>query len=294
MRNSGYTNSPLVDITELSPNHTLGRTCIRGFVVHVTVSVGTVLAVLLWLARTIAQSSYNYVVGRGQVGLCVDERNRAWASSNRECDMNTLSIGVNNSSASHPYPISDQDYNKLIDLLVDCCERNNIMALAFAGDNANFRLQWSRGNMMLHKWFAAKACPGQYLIDRMARICDEVNGRLKARMFVTRLYSGALNRAPDASGLDYWLTQLRNGATGSAVARGFITSREFVQRNLSNADYVEALYRAMLGRVSDSAGKAYWISLLNRGAERLTVLDGFLTSREFISICADHGIRNKQ
>jgi len=66
-----------------------------------------------------------------------------------------------------------------------------------------------------------------------------------------------------------------------------------VQRNLSNADYVEALYRAMLGRASDTAGKAYWISLLDRGAERLTVFDGFATSREFISICADHGMRNK-
>jgi hypothetical protein len=112
------------------------------------------------------------------------------------------------------------------------------------------------------------------------------------RMFVVRLYNICLNRAPDIQGLNNWTNQLRAGtSTGSQAARGFFQSNEFTRRNLSNAQFVDTLYIAILDRQPDSAGRANWINRLNTGTSRNDVLNSFLSSNEFNRLCQSYGIR---
>ena len=119
-------------------------------------------------------------------------------------------------------------------------------------------------------------------------ICGKEDG---VTGFVTRQYQVCLNRKPDGAGLKDWCSQLRNHtATGREVAYGFIFSQEFIGKKYSNADYVEHLYEAFMGRSSDAAGKKMWVDYLNKGWSREKVFDGFVGSQEFTGICNSYGI----
>lgn len=109
--------------------------------------------------------------------------------------------------------------------------------------------------------------------------------------FVKRLYKVCLNRNADASGLADWTGKLWNHtSTGRSVAYGFIFSAEFTGKNYNDADYVEHLYEAFMGRSSDAAGKTTWMKLLKEGWTREQVFDGFVGSKEFSDICSSYGI----
>lgn len=113
-----------------------------------------------------------------------------------------------------------------------------------------------------------------------------------AEAFVTRLYNVVLDRRPDLTGLNYWTEPLRSRKwTGEKVARGFIFSTEFTRKQLSDAEFVEYLYKAILGRTSDPIGKAYWCNLLKKsGYTRERVFNGFINSTEFGRLCDQYGI----
>lgn len=109
--------------------------------------------------------------------------------------------------------------------------------------------------------------------------------------FVTRLYENILQRKPDAAGLSAWTEVLKLGQEeGAKVALGFIQSPEFVERGLSNGDYVKILYTTLLGREADGAGYDAWVALLDDGMSRLYVFRGFAESMEFYDICEVYGI----
>ena len=113
-----------------------------------------------------------------------------------------------------------------------------------------------------------------------------------ATSFVTRLYEVCLDREPDASGLNNWVSQLTSGrSTGTQVAYGFVFSNEFKSKNYCNEDYVKQLYRAFLGREADSAGLADWVSKLKTGTTREEVFNGFAQSAEFKEICTNSGVK---
>jgi len=101
---------------------------------------------------------------------------------------------------------------------------------------------------------------------------------------VARLYYSALGRAPDAGGLAYWTSLLDNGAESLTNEAGqFMASAEFVGKygNLSNSDFVSALYQNVLGRGPDAGGLSWWNGQLNSGAQtRAAVLVGFSESAE--------------
>ena len=103
--------------------------------------------------------------------------------------------------------------------------------------------------------------------------------------FVTRLYNICLDRAPDQSGFNNWVNQLKNGKiSGAEAAYGFIFSDEFAQKNPCNDDYVTSLYRCFLGREPDATGKQNWLNTLSEGSTRGAVFNGFVGSTEFSQI----------
>ncbi len=109
--------------------------------------------------------------------------------------------------------------------------------------------------------------------------------------FVERLYQNVLYRTPDPEGLENWSQILKCGEkTGSEVVEGFIFSEEFLNRNVSNEEYVDVLYRTCMNREGDPEGRQDWIDCLQIGFSRTYVLKGFMESQEFSEICLTYGI----
>ena len=109
--------------------------------------------------------------------------------------------------------------------------------------------------------------------------------------FVLRNYTKALGRDGEVEGVEYW-SHLINTKQKSALdcAMDFFHSKEFMNKNLNDADYVEVLYETYFGRASDVSGKNYWLSMLASGNSRDWVLSEFAHSPEFKNIMAQYGL----
>ena len=120
---------------------------------------------------------------------------------------------------------------------------------------------------------------------------EPIDPSVRIEAFVSRLYRLCLERTHDCEGLNNWVKALvRRTATGSSVVKGFFNSQEFLNRNLNDEQFVTILYRAILDREPDQAGRKSWIDALERGYTRNQVLDGFLKSMEFGDLCKQYGI----
>ena len=114
----------------------------------------------------------------------------------------------------------------------------------------------------------------------------------QVNLFVERLYNEILDRNCDNEGMAYWTKLLvSKEMSGGEVAYGFLFSDEFLNKHLCNKHYTEVLYKALLGRKSDSTGRSYWVSLLKKKTTREEVFKGFLSSNEFNEICNSYGIK---
>lgn len=166
-------NSSLVNYTKLSPNHSGARNHkIDKITIHHVAGNASVEAIGNLFADPKRQASSNYGIGSdGRVGLYVDEANRAWTSGNAENDHRAVTIEVANDGGDPDWHVSDKALAKLIELCVDICKRNGIEKLNFTGDKS--------GNLTMHKWFQATACPGPYLESKFPYIAAEVNKRLQ-------------------------------------------------------------------------------------------------------------------
>ena len=171
-------NSPLVDYTKISPNKTSPRNHeIDTVTIHCYVGQASVESMGNWFAEKSANCSCNYGIGcDGRIALIVDESDRSWCSSNKANDHRAITIECA-SDREAPYAINDKVYNSLIKLLADICKRNNIKELKWEADKSLIG-QVSKQNMTVHRWFANKECPGEYLYSRHAKIAKEVNALL--------------------------------------------------------------------------------------------------------------------
>lgn len=165
-------NSPLVTYTKLSPNHSGKRNhAIDRITIHHMAGNLSVENCGNGFANPARKASSNYAVdGKGHVGLFVDEANRSWASSSPANDHRAVTIEVANDGGAPNWHVSDKALEKTIELCVDICKRNGIKKLNFTGDKT--------GNLTMHKYFAATACPGPYLESKFPYIAAEVNKRL--------------------------------------------------------------------------------------------------------------------
>lgn len=171
-------NSPLVTYTKISPNKTSPRNhAIDTITIHCIVGQWTAKQGCDYFAKSSVGASCNYVVGKdGSIGLCVDEGDRSWCSSSASNDHRAITIETA-SDTTHPYAVTDKAYAALIDLVTDICKRNGITKLLWKADKSLIG-QVDKQNMTVHRWFANKACPGDYLYERHGDIADRVNARL--------------------------------------------------------------------------------------------------------------------
>ena len=174
-----FTNSPLVSYTKISPNRTKNRNhAIDTITIHCVVGQCSVETLGNVFAPESRKASSNYGVGvDGRIGMYCEEKDRSWCSSNAANDHRAITIEVA-SDTTHPYAVNEKAYAALIDLCVDICQRNGIKKLVWSTDK-NQRVNHLNGcNMTVHRDYANKSCPGDYLYEHHGAIADAVNARL--------------------------------------------------------------------------------------------------------------------
>ena len=131
-------------------------------------------------AKSSRKASSNYGIGSdGRIACYVGEEDRSWCSSNRANDNRAITIEVaNDGGADTGWHVSDKAYKSLISLLVDICKRNHVAKLVWSNSKSD-RVNHKNGcNMTVHRDFANKSCPGDYLYSLHSKIADEVNRSL--------------------------------------------------------------------------------------------------------------------
>ncbi len=184
---SKYTNSPLATYTKIAPssNHYGRRThAIDTITIHCYVGQVTVERAGAGFANPKRGASCNYVVGcDGRIGLILPEEYASGCTSSQANDERAVTIEVACDSF-HPYAVRPEAYAALIKLAADICKRNGIKRLLWLG-NKKLIGQVDKQNMTVHRWFAAKACPGDWLYQRHGEIAAKVNEKLEADKPVT-------------------------------------------------------------------------------------------------------------
>ena len=174
-----YTNSKLVNYTRISPNRSVNRNHkIDTISIHCVVGQCSVETLGSIFASTRKEASSNYGIGYdGRIGLYVEEKDRSWCTSSASNDNRAITIEVA-SDTYHPYRVKDVAYKSLIKLLVDICKRNGIKKLVWS-TNKSERMNHLNGcNMTVHRDYANKSCPGDYLYNLHGQIAKEVNAQL--------------------------------------------------------------------------------------------------------------------
>ncbi|NNJ28679.1 phage tail tip lysozyme [Lacrimispora defluvii] len=178
----GYTNSTLVDCKVMSPNHSGKRTHrIDRITPHCVVGQLKAANIGGCFDEASRKASCNYGIGSdGRVCLVVDEANRSWCSSSSANDQRAITIECA-SDKTAPYAMTDIVYNKLVELCVDICRRNGKDTLLwFANKDKSLNYEPKDNEMVItvHRWFANKSCPGDWLYARLGNLATTVTAKL--------------------------------------------------------------------------------------------------------------------
>lgn len=174
-------NSALVNYTKISPNRTSPRkNKIDTITIHCVVGQCSVETLGAIFAPSSRQASSNYGVGYdGRFGMYCEEKDRSWCSSSAANDNRAITIEVA-SDTTEPYAVNDKAYAALLDLVTDICRRNGIKKLVWSTKKSERVNHLNGCNLTVHRDYANKSCPGNYLYERQGAIAAEVNKRLGA------------------------------------------------------------------------------------------------------------------
>ena len=134
----GFSNSPLVNYTKISPNKNVNRNHkIDTITIHCVVGQCSVETIGNVFAPKSRQASSNYGIGPdGRIGMYVEEKDRSWCSSSASNDHRAVTIEVA-SDRKEPYAVTAKAYESLINLVVDICKRNGISKLVWSTNKSD-------------------------------------------------------------------------------------------------------------------------------------------------------------
>ena len=98
-----------------------------------------------------------------------------------------LDVGISDayiecaSDLTEPYAMKPEVYLALIDLCADICRRNGKRRLVWIEDRDKALEYSAKSDEMLltvHRWFAKKSCPGNWLFGKLGDLADSVNCKL--------------------------------------------------------------------------------------------------------------------
>ena len=163
----------------LNVNHhwSLRNSKIDTVTIHCAVGLASSLSIARYLDTMTTDCSANYTIGKdGDITTMIPEKYRSWCSSNTLNDDRAITIEVA-SEADDPFKVPTLAMAALLDLLVDICSRHGFKLL-WSWDANDRRNHIGGCNMTVHRDYAAKSCPGDFLYDNMQVIADTVNRRL--------------------------------------------------------------------------------------------------------------------
>ncbi len=247
-------NSPLVSYTKISPNKTSPRNHkIDTITIHCVVGQTSVETLGNVFAPASRKASSNYGVGYdGRIGMYVEEKDRSWCTSSSANDNRAITIEVA-SDTKHPYTVTDKALEATIELCVDICKRNGIKQLLWKGDK-NLIGQVDKQNMTVHRWFANKSCPGEYLYSKHPYIAAEVNKRLnppkptpkpdpkvlyrvQTGAFSNKAYADALEAKVKKAGFDTYMVKVGNLYKVQVGAFGVKANADTMAKKLKAAGF---------------------------------------------------------
>ena len=200
-------NSKLVSYTKLSPNHSGKRThSIDRITPHCVVGQLTCESICDCFTSKDKQASCNYGIGfDGKISLCVDEKNRSWCSSSNSNDQRAVTIECASNKTS-PYIMNEAVYNSLVNLCVDICKRNGKTKLLWFNDKSKSLSYEPKSNEMVitvHRWFANKSCPGDWLYSRLGDLANTVTKQLAGdnEEYIYRVQVGAYKQKSNADAM---------------------------------------------------------------------------------------------
>ena len=244
-------NSSLVVYTKLSPNHSGARThSIDRITPHCVVGQLSCESICGCFTSTDRQASCNYGIGTdGRISLCVDEGNRSWCSSSNANDQRAVTIECA-SDKTAPYAMNDAVYASLIELCADICKRNGKTKLLwFADKDKTLAYEPAADEMVItvHRWFANKSCPGDWLYNKLGdlaekvtailnenTVSDEVLYRVQTGAYTKKANADAMLAKVKAAGFDTYMVQ----------ANGYYKIQVGAYSKKANADAMAAKLKA--------------------------------------------------
>ena len=106
--------------------------------------------------------------------------NRSWCSSSNANDQRAVTIECA-SDKTEPYAMNSKVYDSLIRLCTDICRRNGKKKLLWLGDRnktLNYTPKSDEMVLTVHRWFANKSCPGDWLYSRLGDLAAKVTAAL--------------------------------------------------------------------------------------------------------------------
>ena len=172
----------MVSYSRLSPNHSGQRThSIDRITPHCVVGQLSAESICRCFTSPSRQASCNYGIGTdGRVSRCVEEKNRSWCSSSNANDQRAVTIECA-SDKTEPYAMNSRVYDSLVKLCTDICRRNGKKKLLWLGDRnktLNYAPKSDEMVLTVHRWFANKSCPGDWLYARLGDLAARVTAAL--------------------------------------------------------------------------------------------------------------------
>ena len=197
-------NSKIVSYIKLSPNNSGERTMkIDRITPHCVVGQCSVETIGKMFSFPEHKASSNYGIGSdGKIGMFVPENMRSWCSSSRANDQRAITIECA-SDAAEPYAMNDAVYKTLVELCIDICKRNGKTVLLWFGDKEKTLSYSPKSNEMVltvHRWFANKSCPGDWLYSRLGALAETVTNELSRgnEDIIYRIQVGAFRNKQNA------------------------------------------------------------------------------------------------
>ena len=239
-----YTNSSLVSYTKLSPNHSGQRThSIDRITPHCVVGQLSAESICGCFTSPSRQASCNYGIGTdGRISLCVEEKNRSWCSSSNANDQRAITIECA-SDMSEPYAMNDKVYASLISLCTDICKRNGKKKLLWFGDKnkaLNYAPKSDEMVITVHRWFANKSCPGNWLYARLGDLAAKVDAYMVQIGGLYKIQVGAYREKTNA---DNMMTKLKAAGfdafitTESGTSVSTLKSMDEIAREVIRGDW---------------------------------------------------------
>lgn len=158
------------------------------------------------------------------------------------------------------------------------------------------QIQKGKGRNFILKGFAesnefTKICTEYGIVRGTITLTDTTDEVVRIQKFISRNYSQFLGRNAESSGLQYWTNKMvSKEMTPAEVARGFVFSNEFKNKNYTNEQFILKMYLGLFGRDADAKGFTDWRTKMKNGMTREQVFDGFIVSNEFKAMVAQFGL----